>query len=534
MPIYNPPSSSNGSIVIDTTPIVGGNDNSILFQQSGKVSEIVDFNFNPGGILNVFTWQVDTLNYTNPTLRSGTGNIGIGSADNPDNLIFNSQSGVNSFISGFDGDSTYFNAFGGNVGINKSSADYQLDVNGDINTSGNYLINGVPIPISPWLTQDVGPLAIYYLAGDVGIGTDSPTTFNGGVTKELEIFATGGNSLLVLGTDSTDVQTGGVLEVIGGRSGRIGQWNVRYEKNDSSKDGEMLFEVNSGADVQGIWRGSSNGGTAMGHTYASASFATLPPPANGLQVQGKVGIGFGTTVTAFLHLLAGSTAATTAPLKFTSGSLMTTAEAGAVEFLTDKFYGTITTSAARKEFTLNDAALTSGRVPIVTTNGRLTDDSDMTFATDTLTVTGLKVGTTKVTSFNGVTTSGLGVPAIYATGRSTAQTAAVASVSTYTVGAADGSFEISANVLITTSTLHNFTATVAYTDEGNTARTVTLQFSTLAGAFVTAMTNAQGAVPYEGVALHIRAKASTAITIATTGTFTTVTYNVEGIIRQLA
>lgn len=117
-------------------------------------------------------------------------------------------------------------------------------------------------------------------------------------------------------------------------------------------------------------------------------------------------------------------------------------------------------------------------------------------------------------------------------GRSTAQTAAVATVATYTT-IADSSFEISANVLVTASTLHNFTATVAYTDEGNTARTVTLQFSTLAGAFVTAMTNAQGTVPYEGVPLHIRAKASTAITIATTGTFTTVTYNVEGIIRQL-
>jgi hypothetical protein len=64
--------------------------------------------------------------------------------------------------------------------------------------------------------------------------------------------------------------------------------------------------------------------------------------------------------------------------------------------LTDKFYGTITTGAARKELTLNDAALTSGRVPFVTTNGRLTDDADMTFATDTLTVAKI-VGSTSIT-----------------------------------------------------------------------------------------------------------------------------------------
>lgn len=123
---------------------------------------------------------------------------------------------------------------------------------------------------------------------------------------------------------------------------------------------------------------------------------------------------------------------------------------------------------------------------------------------------------------------------IKGSGRSTAQTAAVASVATYTLPATDGSFLVSANVLVTTATLHTFTATVAYTDEGNTARTVTMQFSTLAGAFITAMTNAQGTVPYEGVPLHIRCKASTAITIATTGTFTTVTYNVEGIITQIS
>jgi hypothetical protein len=90
---------------------------------------------------------------------------------------------------------------------------------------------------------------------------------------------------------------------------------------------------------------------------------------------GLVGIGV-TAPTAILHLKAGTATANTAPLKFTSGPLMTTAAAGAVEFLTDKFYGTITTSAARKEFTLNEAALTSGRIPVVTTNGRLTSNAN--------------------------------------------------------------------------------------------------------------------------------------------------------------
>lgn len=44
----------------------------------------------------------------------------------------------------------------------------------------------------------------------------------------------------------------------------------------------------------------------------------------------------------------GTTAAGTAPLKFTSGPLLTTPEVGAVEFLTDKLYMTQTTSTTRK------------------------------------------------------------------------------------------------------------------------------------------------------------------------------------------
>lgn len=123
---------------------------------------------------------------------------------------------------------------------------------------------------------------------------------------------------------------------------------------------------------------------------------------------------------------------------------------------------------------------------------------------------------------------------LYKTGRATAQTTANASVVTFTP-TADSTWLISANVLVTTSTLHNFTVTCAYTDEGNTARVLTLQFSNLAGTFLTAIANTAGAVPYEGVPVQIRAKANTPITIASAagGTYTTVTYNIEGAIVRV-
>lgn len=111
------------------------------------------------------------------------------------------------------------------------------------------------------------------------------------------------------------------------------------------------------------------------------------------------GFGFGvTSISAYLHLKAGTTAASTSPLKFTSGSLMTAAEVGAVEFLTDKAYLTITTGTARKELTLNDAALTSGTTPVATTNGRLTDGLILASGTYSPTLTG-------VTNVTGSTTA---------------------------------------------------------------------------------------------------------------------------------
>lgn len=195
-----------------------------------------------------------------------------------------------------------------------------------------------------------------------------------------------------------------------------------------------------------------------------------------------------------------------------------------------------TTTAALGFPNANGLAIASG----IGTQATYSDTADLVFYAG-LAETGRFLGSNqslelqkKVSKYNAVSTTGYGLPAIYGYARAaTGRTAAVTSVAIYTP-TSDGSFIVSANVLVTTSTLHNFTVTCSYTDEGNTSRTVTMPFSVLAGTFVTAITNASGAVPYEGLPIHIRVKANTAITVATTGTFTTVTYNVEGCIEQIA
>lgn len=156
-----------------------------------------------------------------------------------------------------------------------------------------------------------------------------------------------------------------------------------------------------------------------------------------------------------------------------------------------------------------------------------------------ITSTGDILQTNKTTQYNSINTAGGGLPSIYGYGDVTAVVnTGSAAIATYTVGAADATFEVGCNVLVTTSTTHSFSCDVTYTDEGNTARTMVLPMEQLGGAFITngLITNVTGAGPYEAPVMTIRAKAATAITVRTSagGTFTTVTYNGRGVIKQVS
>ena len=164
------------------------------------------------------------------------------------------------------------------------------------------------------------------------------------------------------------IQTSGTIT-----SQRIDNTSQLYAEASFSMSGtnKFVFGV-GGSSAAGVYQNAAYFqlmSTTTALKYLSSAGATIAT----MNTTGSLFLGGSTAPTARLHLSAGTTAASTAPLKFVSGSLMTTAEAGGVEFLTDKWYGTITTGAARKEFTMNDAALTSGTVPVATTNGRLTD-----------------------------------------------------------------------------------------------------------------------------------------------------------------
>jgi hypothetical protein len=185
-----------------------------------------------------------------------------------------------------------------------------------------------------------------------------PSSTTGDITFGNGTYPAVPSSYIFRYYNATAASRGLVLDDIGNGLG------VRLSAHSGSK---LLVQTKAGA-VSGIEFGSMvnpNDGSLL-NAGASGLWS--------LSGSSKFGIGQ-TSPTARLHIAAGTATAGTAPLLFTqtSAALLTTPVAGAMEVLTDKLYYTINTGAARKEVTLNDAALTPGTTPVATTNGRLTD-----------------------------------------------------------------------------------------------------------------------------------------------------------------
>lgn len=195
------------------------------------------------------------------------------------------------------------------------------------------------------------------------------------------------NNRLGIGTTSP----GQALDVLGTNA------NVTIRSRNTGTSFRSAISVESpGAYFEIDAYGSAFAGSSLGNPLANMSRLLLNPVGSGVGAIGtqdghvlvlatndteairvdtsqRVGIGI-TSVTAVLHLKGGTATASTAPLKFTSGTNLTSAEAGAMEFATDDFFLTITTGAARKGIVLDDGTrLTSGKYPKASTNGRLID-----------------------------------------------------------------------------------------------------------------------------------------------------------------
>ena len=179
-------------------------------------------------------------------------------------------------------------------------------------------------------------------SGDVGIGT-TPST-------KLDVRQTLTGAIVTIGDISVGKTSANVM------FGEVDFYNSDGSGNGAGVRASIIASTGIASGAGGNLRFNINDGVS-----ASVSEAMR------IDALGNVGIGV-TSPTAVLHLKAGTATANTAPLKFNSGPLLSIAEAGAVEFLTDAYYGTITTGAARKTFAfVEDNNIYSATVSLNTT-----------------------------------------------------------------------------------------------------------------------------------------------------------------------
>jgi hypothetical protein len=138
--------------------------------------------------------------------------------------------------------------------------------------------------------------------------------------------------------------------------------------------------------------------------------------------------------------------------------------------------------------------------------------------------------------YNNINTQGLGVPAVYASFSSTANTGVVTNAINYSPPATAGSYRLCWQVDTTISTTNNFHVVGTWKDASGNARSQTLGGTDPAGNALVAgaITNTIGTGVYSGCTEFQIDNSATAITLSTSGTFTTVTYNIDATLEQLA
>ncbi len=262
-------------------------------------------NLTTGSAANIYLGVNSGQSQTN-----GIGNTGIGS-------------GALGLHTGYTGNTAVGEAalYYGSASQNTAVGDYAMFAD----SGGNTTAGGVAIGANSFYKKSAGNygIAIGFNAGYT-VSTAAQGIYigynvvNGGVHT--------GTDTIAIGQEAGKILTSGAYNIlIGYRSGDLittGSNNVIIGKDIDAQGATTSDQLS----IQNAIFGTGNSGTG---TTAST---------------GNIGI-YVPAPSARLHLVAGSASASTAPLKFTSGSLNTTAEAGAVEFLNESFYVTPTSTA---------------------------------------------------------------------------------------------------------------------------------------------------------------------------------------------
>jgi hypothetical protein len=226
---------------------------------------------------------------------------------------------------------------------------------------------------------------------------------NAGVALPIARFKESGSDVVTINDGAAQFRVGivGALGAIAASTGD-GTFDTMasFAKSSTNATQLLIRAKNSLVDIGGAYLAGGGGANT------DLSFSTTPAGGGVLTERmritaaGHVGVGR-PNASALVQIAAGTTAASTAPLKFTSGPLLTTPEAGSVEFLTDAFYGTITTGGARKTFAFLESPTFSGTVTAPAFSGNVTGNLTGNASGSAATVTG--AAQTAITSVGALT-----------------------------------------------------------------------------------------------------------------------------------
>lgn len=275
---------------------------------------------------------------------------------------------------------------------------FQIDTNIDGNygftrVSTNGKSGGYRAGFDFWAQTNNGtPIRNFVMVKNSATSTDNPCFFVGNWTSgNMQNYMGGFNP--TIGTLSSQTS--------GNRYSLTGTVSTDLAYNLDEGNYFALGGIASGNSIEGSFWGTQFAPVGAGYSMDAViqttnEDRTITHKMRIKGTSGNVGIGMGTsrTVSAKLHVLSSSS---TVPI-FRLGNT-TTEYMDAVIDTSANVTFSLTAASGTPKFTFSNALkisnLTSGRVVFSTTSGELTDDADMTFNTDTLTVTKI-VGSTSV------------------------------------------------------------------------------------------------------------------------------------------
>lgn len=416
------------SMVDPATILVGSNAALVHSTQHANANDAIEALEAKLGIDgSAVTTSIDYLLKSASSVNPGHKHTGAGFSGFTDTQILygNSSGGVSSSSAFTWNDSTkvlLFNASGPTVAFQYGSVDSaKILVTTTAFTIQGYTVSAGDVGQSLFLKGGAGVGTdksggfLRLTGGPVGAGGDSGAngfTTTGTSVSSFSATALIGGSLIAGNTINDFAVTGtfyGASSVICvggiGLGGKFCPAGYSILGTGDSAQIMGLDRAVSGAGanltIQAGWAQSSTSNTAGGNLFIASGVST-GNAATSVAIQASGGGSSGstdkvaTTVATFstslvtfipsLNLRANSTTSGTYPLKFdTSGTVMATALAGAVECAADKLFFTIATGSVRKEIALREAAGSANRILIDGTNGRITNNVGLTFASSTLT-----------------------------------------------------------------------------------------------------------------------------------------------------